>query len=345
MINIAILGGSGYTGLELLRILSNHQFSSVNAVTSRQYAGKAVADVFPSLRGFYDSLFFSDPAEFKSMKVDVAFCCLPHGASQEVVEGLLEGDNRVIDLSADFRIHDHEVYKTWYGEHRCPDILEEAVYGLPELHRELIKDALLVANPGCYPTGSILALAPLLKAGLIDADSLIIDSKSGVSGAGRGANLDTSYVEVTNGFKAYKVGCHRHTPEIDQELTGIAGSQVNVTFTPHLLPVARGILTTAYATLKKTAATKDIHGVYSEFYSREPFVRLLEQGRFPDISQVRGSNFCDIGVFSDEKKRRVTVVSAIDNLVKGASGQAVQNMNIMFWLKEDTGLRTPALSI
>lgn len=345
MINIAILGGSGYTGLELLRILSNHQFSSVNAVTSRQYAGKAVADVFPSLRGFYDNLFFSDPAEFKSLKVDVAFCCLPHGASQEVVEGLLEGDNRVIDLSADFRIHDHEVYKAWYGEHRCADILAEAVYGLPELHRDMIKDALLVANPGCYPTGSILALAPLLRAGLIDADSVIIDSKSGVSGAGRGANLDTSYAEVANGFKAYKIGCHRHTPEIDQELTGVAGSQVNVTFTPHLLPVARGILTTAYASLIKTAATKDIHGVYSEFYSGEPFVRLLEQGRFPDISQVRGSNFCDIGVFSDEKKRRVTVVSAIDNLVKGASGQAVQNMNIMFWLKEDTGLRTPALSI
>ncbi|MEK6759489.1 MAG: N-acetyl-gamma-glutamyl-phosphate reductase [Deltaproteobacteria bacterium] len=345
MINIAILGGSGYTGLELLRILSNHQFSSVNAVTSRQYAGKAVTEVFPSLRGFYDNLFFSDPAEFKGLKVDVAFCCLPHGASQEVVEGLLESDNRVIDLSADFRLHDPEVYKAWYGEHSCADILDEAVYGLPELHREAIKDALLVANPGCYPTGSILALAPLLRAGLLETGSIIIDSKSGVSGAGRGANLDTSYAEVAGGFKAYKIGCHRHTPEIDQELTSVAGSEVNVTFTPHLLPVARGILTTAYAELKKTATSKDIHDVYLEFYSKEPFVRLLEQGRFPDISQVRGSNFCDIGVFSDEKKRRVTIVSAIDNLVKGASGQAVQNMNIMFWLKEDTGLRTPALSI
>lgn len=345
MINIAILGGSGYTGLELLRILSNHQFSSVKTVTSRQYAGKAVADVFPSLRGFYDDLFFSDPAEFKSIKADVALCALPHGASQEVVEGLLEGDNRVIDLSADFRIHDPEVYKAWYGEHRCADILAEAVYGLPELHRDMMKDALLVANPGCYPTGAILALAPLLRAGLIDAGSIIIDSKSGVSGAGRGANLDTSYAEVANGFKAYKIGCHRHTPEIEQELTSIAGASVSVTFTPHLLPVARGILTTAYAGLKKTATSKDIHDLYSEFYSKEPFVRLLEQGRFPDISQVRGSNFCDIGVFSDDKKNRVTIVSAIDNLVKGASGQAVQNMNIMFWVKEDTGLRTPALSI
>ncbi|MBI5587383.1 MAG: N-acetyl-gamma-glutamyl-phosphate reductase [Deltaproteobacteria bacterium] len=345
MINIAILGASGYTGFELLRILANHPNARITEATSRQYKGKTVPDVFPSLRGFYDGLVFSDPEDFKRIRVDAVFSALPHGASQEVVPALLEADNRVIDLSADFRLRDDSVYRAWYGEHKADFLLKEAVYGLPELYREPIKDALLVANPGCYPTGAILALSPLLKEGLIDTDSVIVDSKSGVSGAGRGANLDTSYVEVSSGFKAYKVGSHRHAPEIEQELSVQAGVPVSVTFTPHLIPASRGILSTAYANLKKSVATAELHNIYAESYGKEPFVRVLPEGKFPDISQVRGSNFCDIGLFADGKRKKVIVVSAIDNLVKGASGQAVQNMNIMYWLKEDTALNLPPISI
>ena len=345
MINVAILGASGYTGFELLRILANHPNAKIIEATSRQYKGKPVPEVFPSLRAFYDGLVFSDPGDFKRIRADVVFSALPHGASQEVVPALLEADNRVIDLSADFRLRDASVYRAWYGEHKSDFLLKEAVYGLPELYRDPIKDALLVANPGCYPTSAILALSPLLREGLIDTGSVIVDSKSGVSGAGRGANIDTSFVEVAGGFKAYKVGSHRHTPEIDQELSVVSGGPVSVTFTPHLIPASRGILSTSYADLKKPATTAELHGLYARTYGKEPFVRVLPEGRFPDISHVRGSNYCDIGIFADEKKKKVIVVSAIDNLVKGASGQAVQNMNIMYWLKEDTALNTPPLSI
>lgn len=345
MINVAILGASGYTGFELLRILTAHPTAKVMVATSRQFKDKPIEEVFPSLRGYYDGLTFTEPEDFKRIRVDIAFVALPHGASQEVVPTLLEYDNRVIDLSADFRLHNAEVYQAWYGEHKAKPFLEEAVYGLPELHRADIKDALLVANPGCYPTSAILALSPLLKKGLLNTGTIIIDSKSGVSGAGRGANLDTSYVEVASGFKAYKIGSHRHTPEIEQELGFAAGKEVTVTFTPHLIPVSRGILTTAYADLTKDATMDEVHGIYSESYSKEPFVRVLPIGKFPDISHVRGSNYCDIGIHVDEKRKKVIVVSAIDNLVKGASGQAVQNMNIMNWLKEDTALAYPPLSI
>lgn len=344
MINIAILGASGYTGFELLRILANHPNARIIEATSRQYKDNSVPEVFPSLRGYYDGLVFSDPGDFKRIRADVVFSALPHGASQEVVPALLEADNRVIDLSADFRLRDTSVYNAWYGEHKSDFLLKEAVYGLPELYREAIKDALLVANPGCYPTSAILGLSPLLKSGLV-AGSVIVDSKSGVSGAGRGANLDTSFVEVAGGFKAYKVGSHRHTPEIDQEMTALTGEKVSVTFTPHLIPASRGILSTSYADLKKPVTTAEVHNLYTQTYAREPFVRVLPEGKFPDISHVRGSNFCDIGVWADEKRKKVIVVSAIDNLVKGASGQAVQNMNIMYWLKEDTALNTVPLSI
>ncbi|MBI1910676.1 MAG: N-acetyl-gamma-glutamyl-phosphate reductase [Deltaproteobacteria bacterium] len=345
MLNVAIVGGSGYTGFELLRILTQHPTAKVVEATSRQYKGKPVSEVFPSLKGYYDDLIFSEPEDFKRLSVDVVFSALPHGASQEVVPALLEADNRVIDLSADFRLHSLETYKTWYGEHKADFLLPEAVYGLPELHRAAIKDAHLVANPGCYPTSAILALSPLLRAGLADKESIIVDSKSGVSGAGRGANIDTSYVEVSSGFKAYKIGSHRHTPEIEQELTGVAGSDINITFTPHLIPVSRGILTTTYAKLTKSVSAKEVYELYRETYRSEPFVRVLPEGTFPNISNVRGSNYCDIGIFTDEKRKQVIAVSAIDNLVKGASGQAVQNMNIMFWLKEDMALSAPPLAI
>ena len=342
MLKASIFGASGYTGLELLRILAIHPEVKVVEATSRQYKGTPVPEVFPALRGFYDELVFSDPEDLGSVKADVAFSAMPHGASQEVVPELLK-KGRVIDLSADFRLRDKEPYNTWYGEHKAEHLLGEAVYGLPELYRRDILGARLIANPGCYPTSAILALAPLAGKGLIKAGSVIIDSKSGVSGAGRGASLATSFVEVSSGFKAYKVGSHRHTPEIEQELSVAAGRGLGVRFTPHLIPVSRGILTTAYAELKDGLAQTELRDIYTEAYSNEKFVRLLPEGSFPDISQVRGSNFCDIGLFIEGS--RVTIVSAIDNLVKGASGQAVQNMNIMFKLDETAGLFTPPLSI
>lgn len=345
MLNVAIFGASGYTGFELLRILASHGGVEVTAATSRQYRGKPVNEVFPSLRGFYDGLVFSDPEESGRVKADVAFSALPHGASQEVVPNLLNSA-RVIDLSADFRLRDVDVYRAWYGEHKAGALLSDAVYGLPELYRADIKGASLVANPGCYPTSAVLALAPLIKAGLLDtAAPLIIDSKSGVSGAGRAAALGTSFVEVAAGFKAYKVGCHRHTPEIEQEISALAAKDLKITFTPHLIPVARGILTTAYAPLKECMDNKALHGVYEDFYNKERFVRVLPAGHYPDISFVRGSNWCDIGVYSNRAFKQAIVVSAIDNLVKGASGQAVQNMNIMFGFKEETALSAPPFSI
>ena len=341
MLNAAIFGASGYTGFELLRILASHGGVQVVAATSGQYAGVAVDEVFPSLRGFYAGLKFSDPGEYKTIKADISFSALPHGASQEIVPELLKS-SRVIDLSADYRLKDAATYRAWYGEHSSETLLKEAVYGLPELHRADIKAASLVANPGCYPTGAILALSPLVKKGLSDASrGFIIDSKSGVSGAGRNASVETSFVEVAQGFKAYKIGCHRHTPEIEQELGGL----VPVTFTPHLIPASRGILTTAYSALKEGMDTAGLQAVYAGHYAGEPFVRVLPAGKFPDISHVRGSNWCDIGVYADRDKKQAIIVSAIDNLVKGASGQAVQNMNLMFGFKEDTALASPPLSI
>lgn len=342
MLKAAIFGASGYTGLELLRILACHPGAKVVEATSRQYKGTPVPEVFPALRGFYDSLVFSDPEDLGSVEADVAFSAMPHGASQDVVPELLK-KNRVIDLSADFRLHDLGTYKNWYGEHKAAHLLKEAVYGLPELYRKEIKDARLIANPGCYPTSAILALSPLAKKGLIVPGSVLVDSKSGVSGAGRGASLGTSFVEVSSGFKAYKVGSHRHTPEIEQELAAASGYELGVRFTPHLIPVSRGILTTAYAELKDILSSADLRAIYEQAYSGETFVRLLPEGQFPDISHVRGSNFCDVGLYVEGQ--RVIMVSAIDNLVKGASGQAVQNMNIMFGLDEKAALFFPPVSI
>ncbi len=341
-ISAVVIGASGFTGLELLRILKGHPLASVTAITSRQFAGRSVEEVFPSLRGQYDGLVFSDAATAPDIEGDVFFCCLPHGASMEVVASLVESGKKVIDLSADFRLKDLKTYTKWYGEHTRAGLLEDAVYGLPELNREAIKGATLVANPGCYPTGATLAAMPALRAGLIETGSdIIIDSKSGVSGAGRGLSEGTSFVNVTGGFKAYKVGSHRHTPEIEANLAAIAGAEVSIVFTPHLLPVSRGILTTLYAPLKKGVSPEDLLEVYSEAYRGEPFIRLLPEGEFPNINAVRASNYCDIGLWADPGKGRMIAISAIDNLVKGASGQAVQNMNLIFGLKETTGLTAP----
>lgn len=348
MLKVAIIGGSGYTGLELLRLLSQHPEVEIATATSRQYAGRLAGDVFPWLKESCVGLKFTEPKDLKKIRADLAFTCLPHGASQDAVVELLNSGKKVIDLSADFRLKNAAVYKKWYNEaHKAKTHLKKAVYGLPELNRDLIKGATLVANPGCYPTGAILALAPLVKNGLIDKapGSIIIDSKSGVSGAGRQASLDTSFVEVCGAFKAYKVGCHRHLPEIEQGLSYLAGAAIEATFTPHLLPVSRGILTTAYARLKNGAKAHGLLGLYSSFYKDEPFIRLMPQGQSPDISHVRGSNMCAVGVWADAGKKTAIVISAIDNLVKGASGQAVQNMNIMSGFEETAGLEGAPLTI
>ncbi|MBI5233699.1 MAG: N-acetyl-gamma-glutamyl-phosphate reductase [Deltaproteobacteria bacterium] len=332
MIKIAILGASGYTGLELMRLLAGHGSAQIKAVTSRQYKGQKVSSAFPFLKGFYDDLVFAERFDPKALEADLVFSALPHGTAIEAVSSALGAGKRVIDLSADFRFKDPRTYEQWYEPHTAKKLLKEAIYGLPEINRRLIKKARLVANPGCYPTGAILGLLPLVKDGLVEHDSIIIDSKSGISGAGRAASLATSFVEVCAGFKPYKVVSHRHMPEIEERLSIAGNRKITVTFTPHLLPVSRGILSTMYVRLKKD---RDIKDLYLGSYEDEPFVRVLEDG-FPDIAHVRCSNFCDIGIW--QKGKQAIIVSAIDNLVKGASGQAIQNMNIIFNIKETEGL-------
>jgi N-acetyl-gamma-glutamyl-phosphate reductase len=274
---------------------------------------------------------------------DLVFLALPHGVSMEVVPQFLKAGRRVIDLSADFRIRDAASYEAWYGRHTAAGTIPEAVYGLPELYRDRIRKSRLIANPGCYPTSIILGLAPVLRSHWVDPSSVIADSKSGVSGAGRDPQIASLFCEVDGGFKAYKVGRHRHTPEIEQELSLLAGTEMKISFTPHLLPVKRGILSTIYATLDRDMTGADATALYREFYRDEPFVRVCRAGEFPNLSSVVGSNYCDIGVTVDPRTRRIIIVSVIDNLIKGASGQAIQNMNLMCGLKEETGLPVIAL--
>lgn len=343
MQRIAVIGASGYTGIELLRLLSLHPDTELVCVTSRQYAGQRVSDVFPSLQGIINLSFEDvDPVGLAG-RVDLVFTAVPHQTAMGMIPDLLAAGCRVIDLSADFRISDVETYEDWYQEHTAKELLDEAVYGLPELFREGISTARLVANPGCYPTSVALALAPLLENALIDHTTLIVDSKSGTSGAGRTAKVDTLYCEVNEGFKAYSLPRHRHTPEIEQSLSRLAGESVRISFTPHLLPVNRGILSTCYASMTKLMSLGALHQLYFNRYAAEGFVRVLPKGQLPNIAQVRGSNFCDIGLSVDERTGRVVVLAAIDNLVKGAAGQAVQNMNLMLGLPEDTGLLLPPL--
>jgi N-acetyl-gamma-glutamyl-phosphate reductase len=271
-------------------------------------------------------------------KADFIFTALPHQAAMLVVPAFLEMGKKVVDLSADYRFHDPALYEAWYQPHMNPEVLAKSVYGLPELHRKAIAESDLVGNPGCYPTSIILGLAPLLKKGLLDHTTIIADSKSAVSGAGRGAKVDTLFCEVNEGFKAYGIASHRHMPEIEQELSLLAGEQVTISFTPHLVPMDRGILSTLYATLTKETSVDKLLSLYQTFYRNEGFVRVLPEGVYPSTLHVRGSNFCDIGLTIDQRTGRVIVVSTIDNLVKGASGQAVQNMNIMNGFPENLGL-------
>ncbi len=341
MQRIAVIGASGYTGVELLRLLSLHPDTQLVCVTSRQYAGQRVSDVFPSLQGSIDLIFEDlDPAGLAG-RADLVFTAVPHQTAMGMIPALLDAGCRVVDLSADFRISDVEIYEEWYQEHTARELLEEAVYGLPELFREGISAARLIANPGCYPTSVALALAPLLENALIDHKTLIVDSKSGTSGAGRTAKVDTLYCEVNEGFKAYSLPRHRHTPEIEQSLSRLAGESVRISFTPHLLPVNRGILSTCYASLTSMISLDTLQQLYLDKYAGEGFIRVLPKGKLPNIAQVRGSNFCDIGLSVDERTGRVIALAAIDNLVKGAAGQAVQNMNLMLGLPEDTGLLLP----
>jgi N-acetyl-gamma-glutamyl-phosphate reductase len=338
MLRVAIAGASGYTGFELIRILSHHPRVELTAITSRMQAGQRLDDFYPAMRGHCGLIFDNTDPEVLAAKADLVFTALPHEAAMDIVPGLLDRGVKVIDLSADYRLKDPLVYAAWYQPHKTPALLSQAVYGLPELHRDRIRTARLVGNPGCYPTSIILAVAPLLDKALINHQTLIADSKSGVTGAGRGLSLAVHFCEVSDSFKAYKVAEHRHTPEMEQELSGVAGETVCLTFTPHLVPMSRGILSTVYATLRDGATVEQIDHAFASFYGEAPFVRLSGRGQLPTTLQVRGSNYCDIGWRVDERNRRLIVVSVIDNLTRGASGQAVCNMNLMNGMPEEVGL-------
>lgn len=335
MIKVGIVGGTGYTGVELLRILSQHSEVSIQAITSRKEMGMAVAELFPSLRGRI-ALKFCDPADAKLDKCDLVFFATPNGIAMQQTRVLLDAGVRVIDLAADFRIKDVSGWEHWYGmSHACPDLVAEAVYGLPEINRDKIKVARLVANPGCYPTAVQLGFLPLIEAGIVDTDHLIADVKSGVSGAGRNAEVHTQFAEASDNFKAYSVPGHRHLIEIKQGLSNITASLVGLTFVPHLTPMIRGIHATLYARL---TADVDIQALYENRYANEPFLDVLPTGSHPETRSVRGSNFCRIAVHRPQGGDTVVVLTVIDNLVKGAAGQAVQNMNLMFELPETLGI-------
>lgn len=340
-IKAGIVGGTGYTGVELLRLLSQHDAVEIAAITSRGEAGQRVSDMFPSLRGRVD-LPFTDPAQADLKSCDVVFFATPNGIAMQQTRELLDAGVRVIDLAADFRIKDIATWEKWYGmTHACPDLVAEAVYGLPEVNRDKIKTARLIANPGCYPTAVQLGFLPLLEAGLVDGSRLIADAKSGVSGAGRKAETHILHAEAADSFKAYGVGGHRHLPEISQGLAGMGGKPVGLTFVPHLTPMIRGIHATLYATL---TAEADLQPLYEQRYANEPFVDVLPKGAHPETRSVRGANLCRIAVHRPQGGDTVVVLSVIDNLVKGAAGQAVQNMNLMFGCAETAGLTQVPLS-
>ena len=341
MVKVGIVGGTGYTGVELLRLLALHEEADVVAITSRAESGRRVDDLYPNLRGHYE-LAFSEPDVATLAACDIVFFATPHNVAMNLVPELLQAGARVVDLSADYRLRDAALWSDWYGEpHASPELLQEAVYGLPEVNRDAIAGARLVACPGCYPTSVQLGFIPLLARGAVDASHLIASSASGVSGAGRQAKVDNLLSEVSDSFKAYAVAGHRHLPEIEQGLGDVAGGPVRLTFVPHLLPMIRGIHSTLFATL--TGDAGDLQGLYEDFYRDEPFVDVLPQGMFPQTRTVKGANRCQISLQVPQGRDTVVVMSTIDNLVKGASGQAVQNMNIMLGLPEDMGLRQVGL--
>ena len=343
MLRVGIFGATGYTGNELVRLLVGHPEAEISILTSRQYAGDPISEVFPSLRGRIESRCRNPSVEEVVQESDFIFTAVPHKTAMEVVAQFHERGKRVVDLSADFRFRDSRLYEKWYQPHTCQDLLGDAVYGLPELYRDRIKGAPIVGNPGCYPTGALLPLIPLIKGEVITYEGIVIDSKSGVSGAGRELSLGTHFCEVNEGVKAYKVLEHRHCPEIEQELSGLVGHPVSVTFTPHLIPMDRGILTTIYCDLARKESTEALLKWVGDFYREEPFVRVCPPGKLPNTADVRGSNYCDIGLKVDDQRGKLIALSAIDNLMKGASGQAIQNMNIMCGFPEKMGIEVTTL--
>jgi len=347
-IKASIVGATGYLGGEMTRLLVDHPKVEIVSLTSNSNQGVPVWKFHPGLRGVLEKEFVQLDIENVASESDVVICAVPHGAALDIVPKILDvnDDVKVIDLSADYRIRDPNVYTEWYNKsHGSDKWLGRAVYGLPEYYFDDIKGARLVANPGCYPTSAILAMAPLLDEGVAKTDSIVVDSKSGVTGAGRKLSSQTHYPECNDSIKAYAVAGHRHTPEIEQELSAHSDVDVKINFTPHLTPMNRGILSTIYCNLKKEMSTDDVYQLYSKSYADKPFVRVLEEGTWPETRFVRGTNFCDIQMKVDVRTNRAIIVSAIDNLIKGGAGQAVQNMNIMFSLDERTGLMTTGVYI
>lgn len=339
MIRVGIIGSTGYAGGELVRILMNHKEAEIKWFGSRSYVDKKYAEVYQNFFQIVDDKCMDDNMEALANEVDVIFTATPQGLCASLVNEDILNKVKIVDLSADFRIKDVATYEKWYGiEHKSPQFIEEAVYGLCEINREDVKKARLIANPGCYPTCSTLSIYPLAKEGLIDMSTVIIDAKSGTSGAGRGAKVDNLYCEVNENIKAYGVANHRHTPEIEEQLSYASGEEVILNFTPHLVPMNRGILITAYATLKKDVTYEEVKAVYDKYYANEKFVRVLEKDVCPQTKWVEGSNYVDVNFKIDSRTKRIIMMGAMDNLVKGAAGQAVQNMNLMFGLKESEGL-------
>ncbi len=339
MIKVGIIGATGYAGAELVRLLAGHKEAKILWYGSRSYIDQKYADIYRNMFEIVENVCKDDNLSALAEEADVVFTATPQGFCASMINEEILSKTKVIDLSADFRIKDVSVYEKWYGiEHKSPQYIQEAVYGLCEINRESVKSARLVANPGCYTTCSILSLYPLVKEGLIDPSSIIIDAKSGTSGAGRGAKTDNLFCEVNENMKAYGVATHRHTPEIEEQLGYAAGEPLILNFTPHLVPMNRGILATCYATLKTGVSEERVRESYEKYYEKEKFVRLLRGDDYPQTKWVEGSNYMDVNFKVDERTCRIIVMGAIDNLVKGAAGQAVQNMNIMFGLPEDTGL-------
>ena len=345
MIKIGIVGASGYSGSELLRFLANHPGEfQVTLCTSETYAGQCIEDVLPNLLGFLPAKF--EPLDIDSLKarVDVVVLAVPHKVAMSFVPKILAQGLRVIDFSADYRLEDPDTYEAWYHvAHTSTALVSQAVYGLPERYRDRIRSAELVANPGCYPTSAILAAMPFVEQGVVELDSIIVDSKSGISGAGPKPSENTHYSNRESNVVAYGIGVHRHTPEIEQELSAVAAQNVRVTFTPHLVPMARGILSTVYMRLTSEMSTADALDMYATCYEDEPFVRVLPAGTYPQTKAVLGSNYCDVGLEVDTRNRRIVAMAAIDNLGKGAAGAALQNLNLMFDHKETDGLQVPGM--
>lgn len=339
MVKVGIIGATGYTGGELIRILAGHPEAEVTAITSRTNAGKKLEEVYPSFLGWDGPVFGGSDSPEAVAECDVVFLAVPHGVAMDLAPALIEKGQKVIDLGTDFRFRDYRTFETWYKhEHHQPELTKNAVYGLPELYRKEIRNANVIGNPGCYPTSILLGCYPFVKAGVIDTSVIIADSKSGISGAGRKAEIGLNYPELFGNFRAYGLPAHRHTPEIEQELSLMSGTEVKVSFTPHHIPVSRGILSTLHLRLTQSLTTEEAEQIVAETYQGEPFVKLMKSPGLPEIKWVVGTNCCHLGVRVDSRTNQLIVISVIDNMVKGASGQAIQNMNLMFGLPETMGL-------